>query len=356
MAYSYVDYTGNGATVDFTIPFDYLNEGDVGVSVDGAALTTADFIFHNATTIRCDTAPGADLLVRLYRVTNRTTREVDFSQGAVLTEDDLDRSSKQMFFLAQEAFDAVTGNSVAVGTIGAAELSDGAVGTSKLADSSVSTAKLQDESVTFAKMDPAAIAAMLGDSGVDGADIDDGTVTLAKLSTAVQTILNSGGRVTGEVEAFALSSAPSGWVKANGSTIGDASSSATLRANADTSALFAALWGAFANTELAIQDSAGVASTRGASAALDYAAHKRLPVPDLRGEFIRGLDDSRGIDTGRVIGTLQLDAFKAHTHTGGNVAGVGLGAGSTGTSGPTGSTGGTETRPRNVALLYCIKL
>lgn len=81
-------------------------------------------------------------------------------------------------------------------------------------------------------------------------------------------------------------------------------------------------------------------------------------VPDLRGEFLRGLDDGRGVDAGRVNGTAQADQLKAHTHA--------AAAGATGASGgygyfagndptvSTGSTGGTETRPRNVAGLYCI--
>ena len=37
--------------------------------------------------------------------------------------------------------------------------------------------------------------------------------------------------------------------------------------------------------------------------------------PDLRGEFIRGLDDGRGIDTGRVLASAQAGANAAHTHT-----------------------------------------
>jgi microcystin-dependent protein len=37
--------------------------------------------------------------------------------------------------------------------------------------------------------------------------------------------------------------------------------------------------------------------------------------PDLRGEFIRGWDDGRGIDTGRTFGSLQIDDNKAHTHS-----------------------------------------
>lgn len=163
----------------------------------------------------------------------------------------------------------------------------------------------------------------------------------------------------GTVESFALASAPTGWIKANGGTIGNASSGATLRANADTSALFTALWTDFPNTVLAIQDSTGAASTRGASAAADFAANKRLPVFDLRGEFIRGFDDSRGIDSGRVLGSSQLDEFKSHTHTQNSApstfsGATGVASGIFGSS-QTGATGGAETRPRNVALLICIK-
>ncbi|HAP0140666.1 TPA: tail fiber protein, partial [Escherichia coli] len=37
-----------------------------------------------------------------------------------------------------------------------------------------------------------------------------------------------------------------------------------------------------------------------------YPANK---LPDLRGEFIRGWDDGRGVDTGRVLLSNQTDAF-----------------------------------------------
>ncbi len=38
-------------------------------------------------------------------------------------------------------------------------------------------------------------------------------------------------------------------------------------------------------------------------------------VPDLRAQFIRGFDPSGAIDTGRVFGSAQGDAFKQHNHT-----------------------------------------
>jgi phage-related tail fiber protein len=39
-------------------------------------------------------------------------------------------------------------------------------------------------------------------------------------------------------------------------------------------------------------------------------------IPDLRGEFARGWDDARGVDTGRTFGSAQAEDFKAHTHLG----------------------------------------
>ena len=79
--------------------------------------------------------------------------------------------------------------------------------------------------------------------------------------------------------------------------------------------------------------------------------------------FLRGWDDSRGVDNGRSFGSAQTDELKSHTHdivgrtsitsASANVGGVG---GTTiSTSFASQATGGTETRPRNVALLACIK-
>lgn len=204
------------------------------------------------------------------------------------------------------------------------------------------------------------------------AQAQEGTSTSTVISPdTLNDALNGPNWATGMVAPFARSTAPSGWIKANGGTIGNASSGATTRANADTFALFSLLWSEFNNTALPIQDSTGAASTRGASAAADFAANKRLPIHDARGEFIRGLDDSRGVDSGRALGSAQLDAFQGHKHStdaytgttsrdGGSFstsATVSASVGDPITDGANGTPRtAAETRPRNLAFLYCIKL
>ena len=93
-------------------------------------------------------------------------------------------------------------------------------------------------------------------------------------------------------------------------------------------------------------------------------------LPDLRGEFIRGWDDGRGVDSGRALLSTQTDEFKSHSHyfertwaqtgfdtTGGYylLAADVSGSVNQQRSDSTNSVGGSESRPRNIAFNYIVR-
>ncbi|WP_051399091.1 MULTISPECIES: phage tail protein [Pseudomonas] len=166
------------------------------------------------------------------------------------------------------------------------------------------------------------------------------------------------GTRTAEVVFFPSSSAPAGFLKANGAAV----------SRSTYAALFAVIGTNFG---------AGDGSST-------------FNLPDLRGEFLRAWDDGRGVDGGRALNTSQASQNLNHTHSA-TAANAGAhqhtmsfkqdrapeGAGNavygdeayysgeasqgTSTAGDHTHTitvsfsGGTESRPRNIALLACIK-
>ena len=113
-------------------------------------------------------------------------------------------------------------------------------------------------------------------------------------------------------------------------------------------------------------------------------AYPALRLPDLRGEFMRGWDDGRGVDSGRSLLSSQTGMLEKHRHIivaneGYDAAeewdigvivkssyaqGRGIDAAAPGTliasptlhtKGRIGNTGGTETRPRNIAFNYIVR-
>lgn len=82
-----------------------------------------------------------------------------------------------------------------------------------------------------------------------------------------------------------------GWVRFNGRTIGNATSGATERANADTQALFLYLWATDPNLTV---------SGGRTTASADYAANKTIALPDARGRALSGLDDMGNAAAGRL--------------------------------------------------------
>ena len=189
--------------------------------------------------------------------------------------------------------------------------------------------------------------------------------SVTTLDTTLRALITASSIPTGQRGSFFMQAAPTGWIIGNGGTIGSATSGSTTRANADTEALFTLFWNNFTNGTLPIFNSDGSVSSRGASAAVDFAANKRLRIFDLRTRYDRGADLGLGFNTSLFVGTTQADSVGPHRHTlprtsvdsagVATVHSVGTAAGTIDTS-LTDSSIGDETRPRTVASLPCIKL
>ena len=173
-------------------------------------------------------------------------------------------------------------------------------------------------------------------------EADDAWIDLGVLNQSSLSFAPANAVPIGAVNTFAMNSAPSGWLSCDGTAV----------SRTTYSGLFSAVGTTYGT---------GDGSTT-------------FNVPDLRGEFVRGLDNGRGVDSGRALGSAQADELEAHNHrvlgeTGGPIQGLGYetatfmgavmpGAAYTDSYGGLQhieDTGGTETRPRNIALLYCIK-
>jgi len=104
MADTSVTYAGDGINKAFAITFPYITNTHVQVELHGILMATpADYLYTDATTVTFTLAPGDTEAVVLRRVTPGDARLVNFANGAVLTEADLDLSANQNFYLAQEA-------------------------------------------------------------------------------------------------------------------------------------------------------------------------------------------------------------------------------------------------------------
>lgn len=116
----------------------------------------------------------------------------------------------------------------------------------------------------------------------------------------------------GMVSPYVGTTPPIGWILLNGGTIGNASSGASNRANADTEELFTLLWNSMADAQ------APVSSGRGVSAAADFAADKTITIPDLRGAAVFGTSGTdpatHGDSGGAETHTLLTSEIPSHTH------------------------------------------
>jgi microcystin-dependent protein len=105
--------------------------------------------------------------------------------------------------------------------------------------------------------------------------------------------------VTGDLRLALETTAPAGWLFCDGRTLGTVASGAG-HAGASYEALFGYLWERIANAWCPLHDSAGAPASRGGSAAADWAANRRLALPDARGSALLVRDNMGGVAAGRV--------------------------------------------------------
>ena len=103
MALTFQDYTANGSTVSFAIPFDRIRDVHVKVFYGSTEITTGWSVVGNNVVFVSPPANGT--IVRVRRITDFSARLVDYVDGARLNEVDLDTDSKQAFYLIQESRD-----------------------------------------------------------------------------------------------------------------------------------------------------------------------------------------------------------------------------------------------------------
>jgi phage-related tail fiber protein len=217
----------------------------------------------------------------------------------------------------------VTSRVLAENSVGTAQLSGACVGTAQLSDACVGTAQLSDACVGTAQLSA-------------------GAITNTKLAAEVQQLLVP----VGAVMTFARNTAPTGWLICDGASL-----SRTVSNNA-----YQPLHTAIGYTFGGSGDS--------------------FNLPDLRGEFIRGWANGRDVggQSTRVFGSAEGDAIRnltggiaatvtwyqafgvfRHVFTRPTMGGSGLGVADVDMDASRQVPTADDNRPRNIALLYCIK-
>lgn len=123
MAYSYVTYTGDGSTAVFSVPFPYMERKDIQLITntddpDNGSITNSVVLPESAYEWLSDASvhlliqvPSEATTLRIQRLTEKIVPVVDYRDGSILSERDLDLTVTQLLYIAQEAFDALDGES-----------------------------------------------------------------------------------------------------------------------------------------------------------------------------------------------------------------------------------------------------
>jgi len=108
---TFTNHTGDGTEVNFSLSFSYILTSDIDVTVAGVLKTlgTHYTISGSTVTFTSGNVPANGAAIKFQRDTSISTKSVDFQDGSVLTEQDLDNNTNQILFAQQEITDKLGG-------------------------------------------------------------------------------------------------------------------------------------------------------------------------------------------------------------------------------------------------------
>ena len=427
MAFAYKTYSNlTGAQTDFPIDFDYEFDNEIKVELDGVLIT--DYSIISGGILRFNVAPTGSIM-ELFRETDLSKPRVTLDDDTGFLAEDLNNANTQLINAAQEVRDLSERFVLREDTLDFKNVRGTRVG-----DPTANTDATNKQYVDakFADVDTSVAAAQAAQAAAESAQTSSETSATAATTakTAAETAKTTA--ETAKTDAETASAKAQQWAEevedtevetgkysakhwAAKAAVNAAGSAATTSYNNTTSGLTATNVQAAVDELDSTLDSFnavpsgtiaafaastpptdwlecdGAAISRTTYAALFAAigttfgagdGSTTFNLPDLRGEFIRGFDNGRGVDSGRVFGSDQAGANQAHTHTGStnttgnhghsyvrpgslgyspsNPGGTGTANATTGSAGShshtlTINSEGSEARPRNIALSYIIK-
>jgi hypothetical protein len=175
-------HNGDGSTATFAISFSFLENTEVDVTVGGVLKTLGTHYNISGSSVTFTSGnipPSGTANIKFQRDTNISVKKVDFADGSVLTETDLDNNSDQILFAQQEITDKLsTIEEGATGDQTAAEIKT-------LFQSDKLTAnEINDDAITYAKIqNVSATDRVLGRDSSGAGEIEE--ITPANLRTMI---------------------------------------------------------------------------------------------------------------------------------------------------------------------------
>ena len=216
-------HNGNGSTATFAISFPFLADNEIDVTVGGVLKTLGTHYTIASSQITFTSGnipPSGSNNIKLSRDTDISAKKVDFADGSVLTEKDLDNNSDQILFAQQEFItdyvrrdgsQTITGNLVFegptdddnettlaitdptadrtitvpditgtlvttgdTGTVTSTMITDGTIVNGDIANNTITGNKLVNDTITSTQIGPNAVTASeLADNSVDTNAVQD---------------------------------------------------------------------------------------------------------------------------------------------------------------------------------------